>query len=125
MLRECKTNQDANLWDEWIGKGEFELSYLEKIFSYPNVTVVELVEEQSSVGVMVFRNKMTNVSEILLIARKKDTNARNITRKLLKFEKLGYIKMLDDDSQNPGFYQHIGFSKITFCCQPDMYMKIG
>ena len=64
MLRECKIKQDASLWDEWIGEGEFDMSYLEKVFSHPDAIIVELVENQSSVGVMVFRNKMKNVSEI-------------------------------------------------------------
>ena len=125
MLRECRIKQDASLWNEWIGKGEFELSHLERIFSHPNVTVVELIENESPVAIMVFIDKMTNFSEILLIARKKDSVANNVTTKLLKFDKLGYIKILVDDSQAPGFYKRFGFTKISFCCDSDLYMKVG
>ncbi len=125
MLHECRTKQDASFWDEWIGKGEFEKSYLEKIFSYPDVTIVELVEDGNTEGVMVFRDKMTNFSEILLIARKEDSKSRDITRKLLRFEKLGYIKILIDDSQNPGFYSHLGFNRLSLCCESGMYMRVG
>tara|TARA_B110001452_G_scaffold263755_1_gene265676 strand:- start:2793 stop:3176 length:384 start_codon:yes stop_codon:yes gene_type:complete len=109
---------DANFWDGWIGPGEFDMWYLNKVFNYKNKKKYLLLMDDISSnnmdnisGILVYyKFKFINLYKILLLAKKKHYDKKGvgklfITYILNNFHKTKFI--LVDDSGIPNYYDKL------------------
>ena len=112
--------------DLFIGHGEFNHSFLTYVSQNSHVHQVGLYRIEESVetliGILAYKN-YTFISEIILIAKPVDSPNKNIARQLLRHHALNPILILRDDSQNPGFYEYIGFTSLCIFCHKDHYIS--
>tara|TARA_Y100001980_G_C14528682_1_gene304409 strand:- start:479 stop:970 length:492 start_codon:yes stop_codon:yes gene_type:complete len=116
----------SNFWDKWIGKNEFSNSYLSELLEHDknlNFTYSWLLlckdlsyKRNSIVGIMVYKKfKYTNIYEISLLAKKKNSKYKNIGKKFTRYLKKYFnnkIIILIDDSEIPNYYEKLGYKKL-------------
>ena len=107
---------DVKYWDNFIGNGVFDYDYLSSLFNNNNNLIYLLaLHDNKPVGIFIYEKlKHTNIYKVHLLAKKQNTNCKEVGRAFFSYLEL-FIKkgtiILLDASDIPNYYNKLGFIK--------------
>lgn len=109
---------NISFWDKWLGKDQFDIDFIKETFTdYNNNILICHNQEKKIEGVAVYTNNQDTFYNLILLAKKHNSQHKWLGKKILK--KLNDILIdnpyqirfivLTDVSDIPNYYTRLGF----------------
>lgn len=125
LIQEPYSTYSMTFWDEWMGSGEIDCTYLSRQMLTKDTDKLLLLDDKENLeGLCIFSKvPCLHIYRIHLIVKKKDSTVRGVGKmfiahlqKLYGDEKTSYKStlLLSDDSHILHYYEKLGFIKTNY-----------
>ena len=125
LIQEPYKSYSMHFWDEWIGPGEIDCTYLTRQMLSRDTNKLLLLDDKDNLEGLCIFSKVPcfHIYRVHLIAKKHDSQINGVGKMFIDYlqkiygdEKTSYKStlLLSDDSQIPNYYENLGFFKTKY-----------
>ena len=125
LIQEPYNSYSMHFWDEWIGPGEIDCTYLTRQMLSRDTNKLLLLDDKDNLEGLCIFSKVPcfHIYRVHLIAKKHDSPIDGVGKMFIDYlqkiygdEKTSYKStlLLSDDSQIPNYYENLGFFKTKY-----------